>query len=157
MAELVLWQKAIRQGQRIAGLFRRPMTLGVRAIAQDEAGRVFLVRHTYVPGFHLPGGGVEPGETAVQSLLRELEEEGGLTADTTPSLIGFYFNPRHSGRDHVALYHVPGVRQAAPRPPDWEIAECGFYSLDSLPEDVTASTKARIAEFFQTKQPAHIW
>jgi ADP-ribose pyrophosphatase YjhB (NUDIX family) len=157
MAELVLWQKAIRLGQRVAGPFRRPMTLGVRAIAQDEAGRVFLVRHTYVPGFHLPGGGVERGETAIQSLMRELEEEGGLSADTTPRLIGFYFNPRHSSRDHVVLYHVPGVRQAAPRAPDWEIAECGFYALDSLPADVTPSTQARIAEFFQTKQPAHIW
>ena len=37
----------------------RGMTLGVRAAAFDEGGRVFLVRHSYVPGWHMPGGGVE--------------------------------------------------------------------------------------------------
>ena len=67
MSEILFWQKIIRQGQRVAGLVQRPMTLGVRAIALDEAGRVFLVRHTYVPGFHLPGGAVERGETAIDS------------------------------------------------------------------------------------------
>lgn len=156
MSEIVFWQKAIRQGQRIAGLLRRPMTLGVRAIALDDANRVFLVRHTYIPGFHLPGGGVEPGETAEQSLLRELDEEGGLRSDSSPSLIGFYYNPRHSRRDHVALYLVR-VRQAAPRAPDWEIAESGFFPLDALPAEATASTRARLAEYMQRAAPASIW
>ena len=36
----------------------RGMTLGVRAACFDDAGRIFLVRHTYVPGWHMPGGGV---------------------------------------------------------------------------------------------------
>jgi ADP-ribose pyrophosphatase YjhB (NUDIX family) len=157
MSEILFWQKIIRQGQRVVGLLQRPMTLGVRAIALDEAGRVFLVRHTYVPGFHLPGGAVERGETAVVSLLRELEEEGGLITQETPRLIGFYFNPRHSRRDHVALYLAPGVRQAKPRAPDWEIAESGFFPLDALPDGTTASTRARIAEYLQQAAPASIW
>ena len=133
------------------------MTLGVRVIALDEAGRVFLVRHTYVPGFHLPGGGVERGETAVASLLREIEEEGGLVTEETPRLIGFYHNPRHSRRDHVALYLVRGARQVKPRAPDWEIAGIGFFPLDALPAEATASTRARIAEYLQQASPASIW
>jgi ADP-ribose pyrophosphatase YjhB (NUDIX family) len=157
MSEMAVWQKILRQGQRILGLFRRPMTLGVRAIALDAAGRLFLVRHTYTPGFYLPGGGVESGETVVAALTRELAEEGGLELSEPPRLIGFYYNPRHSRRDHVALYVAKNVRQSAARAPDWEIAESGFFALDALPAEATASTRARLAEYFDAAPPDAIW
>jgi ADP-ribose pyrophosphatase YjhB (NUDIX family) len=157
MTEMSLLQKILRQGQRAHGLLMRPMTLGVRAIALDEAGRVFLVRHTYIPGFFLPGGGVERGETALVSLERELAEEGGLEMTEPATLLGFYFNPRHSRRDHVALYLARNVRQSQVRTPDWEIAESGFYAPDSLPETATESTRARIAEFLNGTAPDSVW
>jgi ADP-ribose pyrophosphatase YjhB (NUDIX family) len=157
MSEWSAWQKILRQAQRIHGLLMRPMTLGVRAIALDGDNRVFLVRHSYRPGFYLPGGGVEAGETAVTSLERELEEEGCLVMTEPPSLFGFYRNPRHSRRDHVVLYLVKNVRQTKVRPPDWEIAESGFYALDALPADTTASTRARIDEYVRGAPPNMIW
>jgi ADP-ribose pyrophosphatase YjhB (NUDIX family) len=157
MSELTSLQKVLRQGQRVVGLLRRPMTLGVRAIALDADGRVFLVRHTYAPGFYLPGGGVESRETALASLERELEEEGRIALGEPPRLIGFFYNPRHSRRDHVILYLAKDARQTAVRPPDWEIAECGFYPLDALPEETTASTRARLDEFFNGATPDPIW
>jgi ADP-ribose pyrophosphatase YjhB (NUDIX family) len=135
----------VRFGQQVSGLLLRPKTLGVRAVALDDDNRVFLVRHTYVPGFCLPGGGVEARETALRSLERELDEEGGLVMTSPARLIGFYYNPRHSSRDHVVLY-LTRVRQQKIRPPDWEIAECGFYPLDALPEHTTMATRARIQE-----------
>jgi ADP-ribose pyrophosphatase YjhB (NUDIX family) len=156
MSEIAFWQKFVRQGQRIVGLLLRPMTLGVRAIALDDSDRIFLVRHAYIPGFHLPGGGVESGETAIQSLLRELSEEGGLTVREPPRLLGFYYNPRHSRRDHVALY-MARVWQDKPRAPDWEIVESGFFSLDALPENTTPSTRARIDEYLRKAEPTTLW
>jgi ADP-ribose pyrophosphatase YjhB (NUDIX family) len=132
------------------------MTLGVRAACFDEAGRIFLVRHTYVPGWHLPGGGVERGETAIEALIKEMREEGNLEALASPSLFQAYFNARISGRDHVLLYRVD-VRQTAERPADREIAECGFFSLDALPEGVTQATLRRIAELRGEIAPAHHW
>src|SRR5438128_1303607 len=97
--------------------FARAMTLGVRALVLDEAGRIFLVKHSYVVGWHLPGGGVEAGETLTQALARELREEGNIELTEPPQLYGFYFNSRDSRRDHVAVYVVRGFRQtAAPVP-----------------------------------------
>ena len=52
--------------------------LGVRAVVLDSQGRVFLIRHTYATGWHLPGAGVEAGETLRQALARELAEEGNI-------------------------------------------------------------------------------
>jgi ADP-ribose pyrophosphatase YjhB (NUDIX family) len=157
MSELTFLQKLLRQGQRVLGVVRRPMTLGVRAVALDAEGRVFLVRHTYLPGFYLPGGGVERDETALASLERELEEEGRIALGEPPRLIGFFHNPRHSRRDHVVLYLAKNVRQTAVRPPDWEIAECGFYPRDALPAETSPSTRARLDEFFNGEPPGPIW
>jgi ADP-ribose pyrophosphatase YjhB (NUDIX family) len=127
-------------------LLTRPMTLGVRAAVLDAQGRVFLVRHTYVPGWHLPGGGVEVGETMLEALTRELAEEGNISMTEPPALHGIFFNTSGSRRDHVAVYVVRAFVQSAPRQPDRELAETGFFALDALPEATTRATRARLAE-----------
>ncbi|WHA42463.1 NUDIX domain-containing protein [Agrobacterium larrymoorei] len=135
---------------------RRGMTLGVRAACFDEAGRVFLVRHTYVPGWHMPGGGVERGETGLQALHKEIREEGNLVATSTPQLFHVYFNNRTSDRDHVLFYRLD-VRQTAVKAPDREISESGFFALDALPEGTTAATRRRLAELAGEAPPDDYW
>ncbi len=76
--------------------FARAVTLGVRALVVNEAGRVFLVKHSYVSGWHLPGGGVEPGETVAAALVRELSEEGNIEVIEPPQLCGLFYNDRDS-------------------------------------------------------------
>src|ERR1700680_5229188 len=67
----------LRQILHLYWRFARGMTLGVRALVLDSDNRVFLVKHSYVEGWHLPGGGVEVGETVADALRRDLMGGGG--------------------------------------------------------------------------------
>ena len=137
--------------------FTRGMTLGVRAAVLDAEGRVFLVRHTYVPGCYLPGGGVSPGETIEQALARELAEEGHLRLDAPASLLGVYHNRDVSRRDHVAFFVVRRFTQERPRLPDLEIAQAGFFPLAALPEDTTDATRRRLDEVAGRRAADGVW
>jgi 8-oxo-dGTP pyrophosphatase MutT (NUDIX family) len=138
--------------------FRRGMTLGVRAAVFDGEGRVFLVRHSYIPGWYLPGGGVEPGETLAAALGRELMEEGGIVLDRPAELFGLYLNRHISRRDHVALFVARDWRQPRqPKLPNLEIVDCGFFTLDDLPDGTTAATRRRLVEIRKGTAASSEW
>ncbi|MCD2173754.1 NUDIX domain-containing protein [Rhizobium sp. C4] len=136
---------------------KRGLTLGVRSAAFDDKDRVFLVRHTYVPGWQFPGGGVEVDETALEALERELFEEGNVTLGAAPELFGVYFNTRVTNRDHVLLYVCRDVRCQVPKVPDKEIAESGFFALDALPEGTTQATRQRLREIAGEDEVMQVW
>lgn len=137
--------------------FSRGLTLGVRALVLDGDNRVFLIRHTYVAGWQLPGGGVEAGETLPQALARELREEGNIELTGQPKLHGVFFHPIYSVRDHVTIYVVREFRQPSPPVPNSEIAEHGFFPIDALPENTTRGTRARIAEVMHGQPMTEKW
>ena len=135
----------------------RGLTLGARGLIFDGNGRVFLVKHSYLPGWHLPGGGVEPGETLLAALARELREEGNIELIDPPLLHAVYFNRRVSPRDHVALFVVRSFHQTAPPQPNGEIIAHGFFATDALPADTSRATRERIAEVQTGRVAAEIW
>ncbi|AXS41472.1 NUDIX domain-containing protein [Breoghania sp. L-A4] len=142
----------------LVSLMTRPMTLGVRTMVFDEQGRIFLVRHSYVPGWYLPGGGVDAGETLAQAAVRELREEGNIHANGPLELFGVYLNAGHSRRNHVALYIVRDWNQPGPpKMPGLEIVEVGFFDTTALPETTTAATRRRIAEVLDDAPRNEIW
>lgn len=135
----------------------RGMTLGVRCACFDPGNRVFLVRHSYMPGWYLPGGGVERGETVHDALVREVAEEGGIVLRDEPALFGVYHNRRRM-RDHVLVY----VSRAFERPnppayPNREIAEVGLFAPDALPDDISPATRRRLAEIVDGVPREPIW
>jgi 8-oxo-dGTP pyrophosphatase MutT (NUDIX family) len=137
--------------------FSRGLTFGVRALVIDDRGRVFLIKHSYVSGWHLPGGGVEPGETMRGALSRELLEEGNIELTTPPPLFSLYYHPSVSNRDHVALFVVREFRQAAQPKPNHEIVAHGFFAPDEMPGDTTQATRARIGEVMMGMPLSEKW
>jgi ADP-ribose pyrophosphatase YjhB (NUDIX family) len=137
--------------------FTRGMTLGVRGMVLDDANRIFLVRHSYVRGWHMPGGGVDPGETLEQALAKELREEGNIHVTGDVTLLGVYLNRKASRRDHVAVFIVRAFEQSGPRAQDREIVEARFFSLDDLPKETTQATRRRIAEALNGQTPTTEW
>ena len=137
--------------------FARGMTLGVRAVVLDGDDRVFLVKHSYVSGWHLPGGGVEVGETFLDALRRELMEEGRIELRDEPVLHGIFFNSHVSRRDHVAIYLVRHFSQDRLPEPNHEIIASGFFAASALPDDTTKGTRLRIAEALEGKAPMTTW
>ena len=135
----------------------RGMTLGVRAVVLDAENRVFLVRHSYVSGWYLPGGGVDFGETMEQAMRRELKEEGDIDLTGAAVLHGIFLNSHVSRRDHVAVYVVRRFSQDRLPEPNREIVECGFFAVTALPEDTTRGTRLRIAEVLDGEPLIATW
>ena len=136
--------------------FTRGMTLGTRTLLYDGE-RIFLIRHTYMPGWQLPGGGIEPGETAEASMHREVLEETGYRVTGPAELCGFYHNAPASPRDHVALFLCRDFEKAFEFKPNLEIAEFGWFALDTLPEAISDATRRRIAEVFHGAKKSAVW
>jgi ADP-ribose pyrophosphatase YjhB (NUDIX family) len=150
-------EPALRRVFHLYWRFARGMTLGVRAVVLDGDDRVFLVKHSYVSGWHLPGGGVETGETIPDALGRELAEEGRIELAGDTPLHGLFLNSHVSRRDHVAVYVVRQFSQDRLPEANHEIVACGFFDAADLPEETTRGTRLRIAEVLEGREKIATW
>jgi 8-oxo-dGTP pyrophosphatase MutT (NUDIX family) len=136
---------------------RKRLTVGVRAVLLDQ-DRVLLIKHTYLPGWQFPGGGVEPGETAEAAAARETMEETGYEISGRPDLYGLYLNRIAGvGRDHVAVFVWRDFHEARQFEPNVEIAESRWFPLSGLPDDVEPGTARRLREISSGLPPDAEW
>ncbi len=137
---------------------KRSVTLGVQGLVLDSQGRVLLLKHTYKPGWHLPGGGVEKGETVWETLHHELLDEVAIRVTGEPELFGIYSHHPVFPNDHIALFVVrPGQYVELPWEPNAEIAERAFFSPDALPPDTVKGTRRRLREVLQGAPRSEYW
>lgn len=117
----------------MAGEYRNPVPT-VDVIIEVAGGKVVLIeRKNPPPGWALPGGFVEEGETLAAAARREALEETGLEVELV-ELFHCYSDPRRDPRQHtvstVFIGRVPAG--AEPRGSD-DAASAGTFGLDELP------------------------
>ncbi len=103
-------------------------------MVQDN--EVCLIRHTYLPGWFLPGGGLKKNETIEQGARREAREETGAELNEI-RLLGIFSSFIQWKTDHTAVFlckdfKITGVS-------DGEIAEVCLFPLNSIPDNTFAS------------------
>lgn len=148
--------RLLMPGYRIAMRQVRGLTVGVRVMVFDDQGRVLLIEHSYTPGWHLPGGGVERGESAETAAARELEEEAGVRPVGRMTLVSIHDNVRTFRGDHVLLYRLD---QWTPTPATarGEILRRDWFDPRDLPAGTSDGTRRRIAQVLDGTAPDLFW
>ncbi len=123
-------------------------TVGVFAVIFDAEGRILCVRRTYGPqNWTTPGGRMEKGESPLDALEREVEEETGYIVGPG-RVLGVYAAPF---KDDLVLSIEAEICSQEPWKPNAEIAEIGFFAHDALPQPMHPFTERRILDAFERR------
>lgn len=148
---------AYHKVKRFARRGRWPLTMGVRIMVFGPEDTVLLVKHTYTPGWHFPGGAVDPQETMAEAALRELREEALVVSKVEPELFGIYLNLTENKSDHIALYVAKDWVSEPGKARPLEIAEAKFFPARDLPKGTTGGTRRRLAEYLDGGSKSQRW
>ncbi len=140
---MTLWIRLLYAAFRVYCFFVRPVTLGVRVMLIREA-QVLLVRQSYLPGWFMPGGGLERGETLEEAARREVREEVGAEMGAL-QLLGAYTHFGEWKSDHNIVFFCTDFTLNGK--PDAEIAEARFFPLEALPPDTCPGHRRRLEEY----------
>lgn len=142
-----------RYFQRLLGF----ATIGVKALVINDKNQVLLIEHTYIKGWHFPGGGVAQHEAPIDAIIRELQEETGILAKN-PKLFAIYAHKICGARDYPLLYIVKDFTVLSDKLPcPYEIKQIAWFDLDKLPLETTDYTRRRLLEYQQNLPPAKYW
>ena len=127
--------------------FRTQPRLTVDLLALNERGEVLLVRRRFPPpGWALPGGFVEWGETLEEAVLREALEETGLHATLVRQLHTFS-DPGRDPRGHTVSTVFLARATGMPRAGD-DAGEARFFPRDRIPEEMAFDHARILGSFF---------
>lgn len=103
----------------------------IELMDQPQRPIVLIERKFPPPGWALPGGFVDLGETLEQAAVREAAEEILLPVKLT-NLLGCYSDPARDPRGHTVSAVYIAQAQGMPTAAD-DAADVGVFTLDTLP------------------------
>ncbi len=130
-----------------------PVTVGVGAV-MEHGGGLLVVKRTYGAlkgAWTIPSGYVEPHESVVMTLEREVKEETGIVGRTV-ALVGVRNRVTRDVNDTFLVFRMDYV-SGQPRPDDQEVSAAAFVPLDELlasPESAPF-TRAVIEKFLRAE------
>jgi 8-oxo-dGTP pyrophosphatase MutT (NUDIX family) len=131
-----------------------PSVLGVTGAVFDGEGRVLMVRHSYIAGWHLPSGGVGRGEHPDAAIRRELAEEVGLSGGAF-HFVSFYARKAGWVSAPVAFYRVEGAMVNFR--PNLEVRAICFADPLAPPPGTASGTLRRLAELSGNAEISPYW
>lgn len=123
--------------------------LTVDAIIETADGIVLIRRKYPPPGWALPGGFVEYGETVEQATIREAKEETGLEIELT-QLLGVYSDPQRDPRRHTVATVFIATATGVPIGAD-DAAEARVFTADTLPADLAFDHAKILRDYFERR------
>ncbi len=139
-----MYFKILYLGFKIYCFLFRPIRIGVR-VMMIQNNEVLLIRHTYLSGWFMPGGGIKRHETLEQAAHREAREETGAEL-LEISLLGVFSSFVQWKTDHTTVFLCKDFKIIGKS--DGEIAEMRSFPLDALPENTFASHR-KLLEAYQ--------
>ncbi len=131
---------------------------------RDVTGRLLLVRRCDTGDWELPGGHVDPGESASDAAVRETAEESGVTVEVT-GLVGIYTDPGHVIADPRAglvrqpfavCFHARPLR-GSPGGDQAETSDARWYALGDISAlSIRPTMRMRITHALTPGRTCHI-
>lgn len=118
-----------------------PHTFAAAYIILLKDKKILLARR-YNTGFEdgkysLPAGHIEPGESFTQALVRETQEEIGISLKTNQAKVSHVMHRKTPNREYVDVYYTATDWEGAPK--NMEQTKCddlSWFPIDNLPENI---------------------
>jgi ADP-ribose pyrophosphatase YjhB (NUDIX family) len=130
------WFTVIKAEKTAMAAFSRKEASGPRnthrsvsAVIRDEKGWILLMEHPYQKVWSIPKGHIDEGENAREAVVRELEEELGITSPVI-EFKGWYVEKYRTGGDTTPVKHyIYEVKSYEGKPVNKEKARFGEIGM----------------------------
>ena len=153
MTQILYGERISKQGK---------IRLGCSAAIFDEHGRILLTRRADNGQWCLPGGGMEPGESAAEACEREIFEETGLSVRVR-RLVGIYSHSDQlivypdGGRFQIIALHFEAEITGGKLGLSNETPDSGFFTLQEIQGlEMFGRHKERIIDTLENRIEAFI-